>query len=132
MSMARTAVRTASSWRSRCAAYRRVIKRRRYRCSCQCELAQQPKLPEACAKVLRSLRNHWQGLTLFVENPDLPMDNNQAERARVRPGARAKNYYGSQGSVDGELSATLFRLFDMPRLADRPAVPAGPSICTPG
>ena len=33
------------------------------------ELAQQPKLPAACAKVLRSLRNHWQGLTLFVEDP---------------------------------------------------------------
>ena len=43
------------------------------------ELAQQqPKLPEACAKVLRSLRNHWEGLTLFVADPDLPMDNNQA------------------------------------------------------
>ena len=53
------------------------------------ELAQQPKLPEACAKVLRSLRNHWQGLTLFVENPDLPMDNNQERTttARGRSGA---------------------------------------------
>ena len=51
----------------------------------ECELAQQPKLPEACAKVLRSLRNHWQGLTLFVEDPDLPMDNNQAERALRGP-----------------------------------------------
>ena len=59
------------------------------------ELAQQPKLPEACAKVLRSLRNHWQGLTLFVEDPDLPMDNNQAERALRGPVVGRKNYYGS-------------------------------------
>ena len=75
------------------------------------ELAQQPKLPEACAKVLRSLRNHWQGLTLFVENPDLPMDNNQAERALRGPVVGRKNYYGSGAQWSGELSAALFSLF---------------------
>ena len=62
------------------------------------ELAQQPKLPAACAKVLRSLRNHWQGLTLFVEDPDLPMDNNQAERALRGPVVGRKNYYGGAGA----------------------------------
>ena len=75
------------------------------------ELAQQPRLPAACAKVLRSLRNHWQGLTLFVENPDLPMDNNQAERALRGPVVGRKNYYGSGAQWSGELSATLFSLF---------------------
>ena len=75
------------------------------------ELAQQPKLPAACAKVLRSLRNHWAGLTLFVENPDLPMDNNQAERALRGPVVGRKNYYGSGAQWSGELSATLFSLF---------------------
>ena len=75
------------------------------------ELAQQPKLPAACAKVLRSLRNHWQGLTLFVENPDLPMDNNQAERALRGPVVGRKNYYGSGAQWSGELSAALFSLF---------------------
>ena len=75
------------------------------------ELAQQPKLPAACAKVLRSLRNHWEGLTLFVEDPDLPMDNNQAERALRGPVVGRKNYYGSGAQWSGELSATLFSLF---------------------
>ena len=75
------------------------------------ELAQQPKLPAACAKVLRSLRNHWQGLTLFVEDPDLPMDNNQAERALRGPVVGRKNYYGSGAQWSGELSAALFSLF---------------------
>ena len=76
------------------------------------ELAQQqPKLPEACAKVLRSLRNHWEGLTLFVADPDLPMDNNQAERALRGPVVGRKNYYGSGAQWSGELSATLFSLF---------------------
>ena len=41
----------------------------------------------ACAKVLRGLRNHWEGLTLFVEHADLPMDNYLSSRARAaRPG----------------------------------------------
>lgn len=76
------------------------------------ELAQeQPKLPAVCAKVLRSLRNHWDGLTLFVENPDLPLDNNQAERALRGPVVGRKNYYGSGAQWSGELSATLFSLF---------------------
>ena len=75
------------------------------------ELAQQPKLPAACAKVLVSLRNHWQGLTRFVEDADLPMDNNQAERALRGPVVGRKNYYGSGAQWSGELSATLFSLF---------------------
>ena len=75
------------------------------------ELRQQPKLPEGCAKVLRSLRNHWQGLTRFVDDPDLPMDNNQAERALRGPVVGRKNYYGSGAQWSGELSATLFSVF---------------------
>ena len=75
------------------------------------ELAQQPKLPAACAKVLKSLRNHWQGLTRFVDDPDLPMDNNQAERALRGPVVGRKNYYGSGARWSGELCATLFSLF---------------------
>ena len=66
------------------------------------ELAQQPKLPEACAKVLCSLRNHWQGLTRFVADPDLPLDNNQAERARCAArwwGARTTTARGRPGAV---------------------------------
>ena len=75
------------------------------------ELAQQPKLPAASAKVLRSLRNHWEGLTRFVDNADLPLDNNQAERALRGPVVGRKNYYGSGAQWSGELSATLFSLF---------------------
>ena len=75
------------------------------------ELAQQPKLPAACAQVLKSLRNHWQGLTRFVDDPDLPMDNNQAERALRGPVVGRKNYYGSGARWSGELCATLFSLF---------------------
>ena len=42
---------------------------------------EQPKLPAACTKVLRSLRNHWDGLTRFVENPT-------CRWTTIRPSAR--------------------------------------------
>ena len=74
------------------------------------ELAQ-PQLHHAPKKVLTSLRNHWSGLILFVEHPDIPMDNNQAERALRGPVVGRKNYYGSGALWSGELTATLFSLF---------------------
>src|SRR5208337_4635596 len=35
-----------------------------------------PDLHPAPRKVLESLGNHWTGLTVFVEHPEVPMDNN--------------------------------------------------------
>ena len=71
------------------------------------ELAQ-PHLPQVRKKVLTSLRNHWSGLIRFVDHPDLPMDNNQAERALRGPVVGRKNYYGSGATWSGQLTATLF------------------------
>jgi len=62
-------------------------------------------------KILQSLEAHWHGLTLFVDHPQIPMDNNGAERA-VRPAAIArKNFYGSGAKWSGELMAMLMSLF---------------------
>ena len=36
-------------------------------------------------KVLQSLLEHWSGLTVFVENPEVPMDNNRAENTIRTP-----------------------------------------------
>jgi len=36
-------------------------------------------LHTAQRKVLESLKNHWLGLIVFVESPQVPMDNNTAE-----------------------------------------------------
>ena len=58
------------------------------------ELAQ-PALHPARRKVLESLRHHWAGLTVFVDHPEVPMDNNTAERSERGPVVGRKNYYGS-------------------------------------
>lgn len=62
----------------------------------------------AARKVLHSMKRHWAGLTVFVEQPWLAMDNNTAERA-LRPAVVArKNFYGSGSQWSGQLSATMY------------------------
>lgn len=56
-------------------------------------------------KVLNSAVKHWEGLTVFSDNPLVPMDNNFAERL-LRPAALArKNYYGTHALWSGNLLA---------------------------
>jgi transposase len=62
-------------------------------------------------KVLESLQEHWDGLTLFVEHPEVPMDNNTAERVQRGPVVLRKNSYGSGAVWAGELAAMLFSVF---------------------
>lgn len=62
-------------------------------------------------KVLESLQNHWDGLTLFIDNPEIPMDNNEAERALRGPVVGRKNFYGSGASWSGFLASMLFSIF---------------------
>jgi transposase len=70
----------------------------------------EPALHPARRKVLESLGNHWTGLTVFVEHPEVPMDNNTAERAQRGPVVGRKNYYGSGAVWAGQLAAILFSL----------------------
>ena len=61
-------------------------------------------------KVLHSMKNHWSGLTVFVDHPWVPMDNNTAERdARLAVVGR-KNFYGSGSEWSGQLAATMYSL----------------------
>jgi len=69
-----------------------------------------PQLHPARRKVLESLGDHWTGLTVFVEHPEVPMDNNTAERAQRGPVVGRKNYYGSGAVWAGRLAAMLFSL----------------------
>ena len=61
-------------------------------------------------KVCQSLLNHWQGLTLFVDNPQVPLDNNIAENTLRGPVTGRKNYYGSASVWSAQLAAALFSI----------------------
>jgi len=70
-----------------------------------------PTLHQASQKALESLKNHWDGATLFVDHPEVPMDNNESERCLRNPVIGRKNYYGSGSVWSGTLTAALFTLF---------------------
>jgi transposase len=70
-----------------------------------------PQLREPCRKVLSSLQEHWTGLTRFVDDRRIPLDNNASERRVRGPAVGRKNYYGSAALWSGRLAAMLFSLF---------------------
>ena len=70
-----------------------------------------PQLRQPCRKVLVSLQEHWTGLTRFVDDPRIPMDNNASERSLRGAALGRKNYYGSSAEWSGKLAMTLFSVF---------------------
>jgi transposase len=77
-----------------------------------------PRVHPARQKVLSSLQEHWEGLTVFVAHPEVPLDNNAAERVERGPVVGRKNYYGSGAVWAGQLAARLFSLFQTLSLWD--------------
>ena len=74
---------------------------------CEAHL-QETELHLAKQKVLSSLHNHWDGLTVFVTRPEVAMDNNTAERILRNPVVGRKNYYGSGSVWSAHLAAMMF------------------------
>lgn len=79
------------------------------------QLSDDAILPSA-KKLIVSLKKHWAGLTVFVDYPEIPMDNNLAERGLRSSVVGRKNYYGSGAVWSAELAATLFTLFETLKL----------------
>lgn len=73
------------------------------------ELSQSGLHPQQ-KKVLNSLKKHWSGLTIFLEDPRIPMENNRAERLLRPLVIMRKNSYGSQAEWSGHLSAKVFSI----------------------
>ena len=69
-----------------------------------------PTTAKPAAKVLQSMKNHWSGLTVFVNHPWVPMDNNTAERAARLAVVGRKNFYGSGAEWSGQLAAAMYSL----------------------
>jgi len=63
-------------------------------------------------KILRSMERHWAGLTLFVTDPTIPMDNNWAERLVRLAVMGRNNYYGHHALWSGELAAMMFSIIE--------------------
>jgi transposase len=70
----------------------------------------QAGLATPCRKALESLDEHWEGLTRFVDDPRIPLDNNASERRARGPAVARKNFYGSGAEWSGRLAAALFSI----------------------
>ena len=73
----------------------------------EAELAGLPD-KERRAKPLRSLLNHREGLCVFVDNPQVPMDNNAGERAIRGPAIGRRLSFGSNSEVGAKFTATMY------------------------
>jgi transposase len=69
------------------------------------------RLRQPCRKVLLSLKEHWPGLTQFVRDSRIPMDNNYSERLIRGPVVGRKNYYGSGAEWSGQMGVAMFSIF---------------------
>jgi transposase len=67
--------------------------------------------------VLATLDREWDGLAAHRDFPDLPLDNNTAERAIRTPVAGRKNYNGSGARWAAELAGRAWTILGTARLA---------------
>jgi len=59
-------------------------------------------------KALTSMQRHWEGLIIFLDHPEVPLDNNEAERLLRMEVVGRKNFYGSASLSSGALAESVF------------------------
>jgi len=68
-------------------------------------------------KAISYMLKLWKGLTLFLEDPRIPLDNNAAERALRGVVVGRKNHYGSRSKRGTEVAALFYTLFETAKLS---------------
>jgi transposase len=68
-------------------------------------------------KAVRYMLERWAGLTRFVDDPCVPIDNNAAERALRGPVVGRKNHYGSRSLRGTQVAALFYTLCETAKLA---------------
>jgi transposase len=68
-------------------------------------------------KAVRYMLERWPGLTRFVDDARIPLDNNAAERALRGPVVGRKNHYGSRSLRGTRVAAVFYTLCETARLS---------------
>ena len=68
-------------------------------------------------KALDYMLSLWPGLTVFLSDPRVPLDNNAAERELRGVVVGRKNHYGSRSDRGTKVAALLYTLFETAKLA---------------
>jgi transposase len=67
-------------------------------------------------KAMCYVLKYWDGLTVFVDDPAVPLDNNAVERALRGPVVGRKNHYGSKSKRGTKVAAILYSLCETAKL----------------
>jgi transposase len=73
-------------------------------------------------KAIRYMLKRWGALTLFLQDPLIPLDNNAAERSLRGPVIGRKVHYGSKSKRGTEIAAICYTLFETAKLSCRDPV----------
>jgi transposase len=78
-----------------------------------------PALPEsALGKAIAYMGHVWEGLRVFLDDPNVELDNNRTERALRGVVVGRKNHCGSRSRRGTEVAALLYSLIESAKLAD--------------
>ena len=67
-------------------------------------------------KAVQYLLKYWDGLTLFLTDPRVPLDNNAAERALRGVVVGRKNFYGTRSKRGARVASILYSLIETVKL----------------
>ena len=87
-----------------------------------------PELQPRARKALSLMAKSWPKLTRFLEDPNVPLDNNAAERCLRTPVVGRKNYYGSGATWSAELAAVIWTIAET---AKQNGIASWRSTCRP-
>jgi transposase len=74
-------------------------------------------LPQSgVGKAIDYMTGIWEGLTRFLQDPCIPLDNNHAERALRGVVVGRKNHYGSRSLRGTQVAALFYTLFETAKL----------------
>jgi transposase len=67
-------------------------------------------------KAIAYMLGLWSGLTQFLEDPRIPLDNNAVERALRGPVVGRKNFYGARSRRGAQVAALFYTLVETAKL----------------
>lgn len=82
-------------------------------------LRETPALPQSgLRKAMGYVAERWTGLTRFLDDAEIPLSNNLAERSLRGPVVGRKNHYGSKSQRGTEAAALFYSLLESAKLCD--------------
>lgn len=74
-------------------------------------------LPESpLGTAIKYVLKNWAGLTVFLDAPEVPIDNNRTERGFRGPALGRNNFYGSHSKRGTEVAAIFYSLIETAKL----------------